>query len=179
MSSFRTATTRSSRNGLTSVGVQRLTHKLAGDTMLPLSTKRTLQQSTVVSLQRHWCEPKPAKTHHWPSRAGCPTADVLFELHVVEKLRLIALLWQFACRRAKCAASVASSDTAICLVHGHIWRYELPLPQQTAPRTPQRLHRHCLPLPQQLAKWAPQRLMVERTEVPEHRHKQAGARTMQ
>ena len=33
-----------------------------------------------------------AKTHHWPSRAGGPTADVLFELHVVEKLRLIALL---------------------------------------------------------------------------------------
>ena len=32
------------------------------------------------------------KTHHWPSRAGCSTADVLFELHVVEKLRLTTLL---------------------------------------------------------------------------------------
>ena len=43
----------------------------------------------------------------------------------------------------------------------------LPLPQQSAARTPQRLSLS-LPLPQQLARGTPRRLRVERTEVSEH-----------
>ena len=44
----------------------------------------------------------------------------------------------------------------------------MPLPQQSAARTPQRLSLR-LPLPQQLARVTPQR-PEQRSEVPEHRH---------
>ena len=106
---------------------------------------------------------KPAKTHHWPSRAGCPTADLLFELHVVEKLRVIAVLRQFPCsgRSAQLQFSRATQRSALSREKSGVTNCRC---------------RNCLPPPQQLARWAPKRLTVERTEVPEHRHKQARER---
>ena len=52
------------------------------------------------------------------------------------------------------------------------------LPQQLARRTTQRLARNGLPLPQQSAPWTPQRRKGERTEVPEQRDSQHEAPVM-